>query len=330
MGMLYLNFEEYANRDVNPNYTSASRDVRKEIIKLKKKKVDGIIIDLRANGGGSLVEAVDLTGLFIKEGPVVQVRDRLNRVQVNNDRNPEIAYAGPIAVMVNRGSASASEIFSAAIQDYGRGIIVGSQTYGKGTVQQLVPLNRYLQHYTKDLGGLKLTRQKYYRIDGGSTQNKGVIPDIFFPSIDNSADYGESSFDTALPWDKIEKAKYSKVGDISSHLPQLKVNHENRIKNNVEFQIIQEVAKEYKEKYEEISISLNEEARKKERERSEKTKLDRKNRRRVAQGLKPLKKGETEKEKLKDMDAELDETAMILTDYILISNQLNLASESKN
>jgi carboxyl-terminal processing protease len=197
----YIDFE--AKQKGDPNYKSTTRDVRKILSDFKKENIDGVIIDLRNNGGGSLEEAIKLSGLFIKEGPVVQVKNTNNVIEVDKDPDPNIIYSGPLAVMVNRYSASASEIFSAAIQDYDRGVIVGEQTYGKGTVQNMVDLNRFIPINDKRLGQIKLTIAKFYRISGGSTQDKGVIPDITFPSDYDPSKYGESSRPSAFPGIKL-------------------------------------------------------------------------------------------------------------------------------
>ncbi|MEY8251559.1 MAG: S41 family peptidase, partial [Colwellia sp.] len=182
-------------------YNNLSKDVKKEIAKLKEQKVQSIIVDLRGNGGGSLSEATLLTGLFIDKGPVVQIRDGANRIQVNSDRDGVSFFDGPLTVMVDRYSASASEIFSAAIQDYGRGVIIGEHTFGKGTVQQHRGLGRVYDLYEKPLGSIQYTIAKFYRINGGSTQHRGVLPDISFPAAINPEDWGESKEENALPWD---------------------------------------------------------------------------------------------------------------------------------
>ena len=179
----YMDFDAYKNGD--PYYTSTTRDVKRLINELKVEKVDGLVIDLRNNGGGSLAEAIDLTGLFIKDGPVVQVKTSGNKVEVGSDDDPTIAYSGPLVIMTNRFSASASEIFAGAIQDYHRGLIVGESTYGKGTVQTVIELNRFLPGQQDVVGQLKITFQKFYRVTGSSTQHKGVTPDILFPRNQN-------------------------------------------------------------------------------------------------------------------------------------------------
>ncbi len=217
----YNDFEGQRNGD--GNYKSTTKDVRKIIDSLTTEKVDGIIIDLREDGGGSLQEAIELTGLFIKDGPVVQVKSSDGNIEIAKDPDAGIVYAGPLAVLVNRFSASASEIFSGAIQDYGRGLIIGEQTFGKGTVQNLIDLNR-LSSKKMDLGQVKITIAKYYRINGGSTQNLGVIPDISFPSIVDPKEFGESAEPSALPYDEIKSAEYNKFSDLKKYVPQLVAN----------------------------------------------------------------------------------------------------------
>lgn len=206
-----------AESEGNKEFRSTTRDVQNLLEDLKRKGVDGIVVDLRGNGGGSLTEATDLTGLFIDKGPVVQVKDSFGKVEVENDVAPGAVYSGPLAVLVDRNSASASEIFSAAMQDYGRAIIIGEPTFGKGTVQTLIDLNRYVPGNGEDLGRLRLTMAEFYRINGGSTQLRGVEPDIKFPTSPKGAEHGERSLDNALPWSTIPPAKYAKtkLGDLN-------------------------------------------------------------------------------------------------------------------
>lgn len=194
----YMDFEAYQKGD--PEYRSTTRDVRRLIQELQKEGVDGVVMDLRNNGGGSLAEAIDLTGLFIKNGPVVQVKSSNNQIQVFEDEDQKVVYTGPLVVLTNRFSASASEIFAGAIQDYQRGVIVGESTFGKGTVQTVLDLHRFIND-KEPVGELKLTFQKFYRVAGSSTQHKGVIPDIKLPSALEVDQYGESSYPSALPWD---------------------------------------------------------------------------------------------------------------------------------
>jgi carboxyl-terminal processing protease len=312
----YADFEA-ASKGVK-DYKSTTRDVRKLLSELKEEKVDGIVIDLRNNGGGSLQEAVQLTGLFIKEGPVVQVRDADGKIDEDNDPDPEIVYSGPLAVLVNKFSASASEIFSGAIQDYGRGLILGEQTYGKGTVQNMIDLNRLVRDPSDKLGQVKITIAKYYRITGGSTQIKGVIPDIKFPSLDESQDYGESSEPSALPWDQIKTSTFTPAGNLIPYIPKLEKLHEVRIKNDPEFDYIKEDIDEYKEVNAKKYVSLNEEVRKKEKDDQDEKKFQRENERRKLKGLKLLQKGETPADDSKVKDPLLDESAHVVADLITL------------
>ncbi|HEX6915455.1 MAG TPA: carboxy terminal-processing peptidase, partial [Chitinophagaceae bacterium] len=207
IGYIYLP-EFYADFEKGKR---SSMDVAAEVLKLKAEKVDGLIIDLRNNGGGYLYEAVDIVGLFIKDGPVVQVRDRDGKSSVIEDRNNNVLYDGPLTIMVNELSASASEIFAAAIQDYKRGLIIGSNsTYGKGTVQRVIPFGRPvdLMSGTTDLGALKLTLQKYYRVNGGSVQAKGIIPDVVMPDVYQYLKIRERDNENAMPWDEIQQSRY--------------------------------------------------------------------------------------------------------------------------
>jgi len=267
----YMDYEAYQKGD--PNYTSTTRDVRKLIGELQKEGVDGLVMDLRNNGGGSLSEAIDLTGLFIKEGPVVQVRNSANKVEVLKDDESNIAYSGPMIVLTNRFSASASEIFAGAIQDYQRGVIVGESTYGKGTVQTVLDLKRFFNN-TEDPGELKLTFQKFYRVTGSSTQNKGVIPDIAFPSPFTARQYGESSNPSALPWDVIKSASFQKTTEVNEKLlASLTKSYNDRMKTDALLKKYVTETEELKKNLAETKISLNEEERKKEMTEEEKEKM---------------------------------------------------------
>lgn len=212
----YINFEDARNGV--KDYTSTTRDVAKLLAEFKQEKVDGVLIDLRYNGGGSLKEAIDMTGLFIEDGPVVQVRNSDGSIEVQRDADKRVQYDGPLAVLINRYSASASEIFSGAIQDYNRGIIIGESSFGKGTVQNLIDLNRMFPKDADRMGQLKLTLAKFYRVDGRSTQNVGVTPDIEFPTAFEPSESGESSRPNALPWDQISSAYYRPTNDISQRM----------------------------------------------------------------------------------------------------------------
>jgi carboxyl-terminal processing protease len=314
----YSDFEAEERGD--KNYKSTTRDVRKLITDLKSKHVNGIIIDLRNNGGGSLEEAVKLTGLFIKDGPVVQIKDSEGKIREEDDPDTSIVYGGPLAILVNRFSASASEIFSGAIQDYGRGLIIGEQTYGKGTVQNLIDLNRIMPGENGKLGQVKLTVAKFYRINGESTQHLGVIPNITFPSEIDPKDFGESSEPSSLPWDTISSTQYTKFGNIKKYVPELIKLHDERIKNDPEWEEYIGEVQEYKDEHDKKYVSLNEKVRKEEHDKMEQEELDRENAYRKSQGLKLLKEGETPPSSEQDKnDPLLDETAHILADYIAIS-----------
>ncbi len=311
----YVDFE--AKRSGNPDYKSTTRDVKKLIKELKKEHIDGLIIDLRNDGGGSLDEAISLTGLFIKNGPVVQVRRSNGEIDVDEDPDSNIVYTGPLAVMVNRYSASASEIFSAAIQDYGRGLIIGEQTYGKGTVQNLIPLDRFVPSAHGKAGQLKLTIAKFYRISGGTTQNMGVVPDISFPTPIDPKNFGESAEPSALKWDKVKPTSYKKYGDFSQILPLLKEKHLKRIKNEKEFLYIEEDIQEYKNNKNKKKISLNEKIRKAERKKNEAKKKEREKAREKFITKKLVNGKEVINKDLKIKDPFLEETGHILADLIL-------------
>ncbi len=313
------------------DYRSTTRDVRKLLTKLKAQHIDGLIIDLRNNGGGALQEAIEMTGLFIPKGPVVQVRNVKGKVDVERDPDHGQAYSGPMAVLVNRFSASASEIFSAALQDYGRALILGSPTFGKGTVQTLVDLNRFLPDIKSPLGQLKLTIAKFYRVSGGSTQLRGVTPDISFPTAVDSKDVGESAEDFALPWDHIKPLKHSHGKDLSQYLPELRKLHQQRIAHDPEFQAYLADVKAARQARQRTEVSLDESQRKAAYHKAELEELASRNRWRAVKGLPPLQLGQLKKTALKAADdnaagdtstpagqhpdALLDESAHIVADY---------------
>ena len=260
-----------ARREGDKDYKSATRDVAKLLGELKTAGVQGVVVDLRNNGGGSLAEANELTGLFIDQGPVVQVRDARGQVEVQGDDEPGLAWSGPMAVLVNRGSASASEIFSAAIQDYGRGLIIGEPTFGKGTVQNLVDLDRFAQGGSEkpQYGELKMTIAEFFRINGGSTQLKGVTPDILFPKNGDEKDFGESTYDNALPWTQIQPAPYGQVADLTAYLPQLKAKHDARVAKSPAWQLMLDELAQYKKMRDQTTVSLNLAERQAERKRQD-------------------------------------------------------------
>jgi carboxyl-terminal processing protease len=263
----YQDFD--ARRKGDKDYKSATRDVQRILGELKKEKVDNVLIDLRNNGGGSLIEAVELTGLFIDKGPVVQQRSAEGRVEVENDTDAGLAWSGPMGVLINRGSASASEIFAAAIQDYGRGVIIGEPSFGKGTVQTLISLDRFSQSDKVKYGELKMTIAQFFRINGGTTQLRGVTPDIKFPVTADADNFGESSYDNALPWTQIKPATYMPSGDLKELFSPLQKRHEARVAHDRDFlDIEQDIAEALKIRKDNL-ISLNEGVRRKERETQE-------------------------------------------------------------
>ncbi|MEE9168959.1 MAG: carboxy terminal-processing peptidase [bacterium] len=304
-----------ARQKGDPDYKSTTRDVTKLIQELKRENVDGIIVDLRRNGGGLLDEAVGLTGLFIDKGPVVQVRDTRGRVSVEKDKHPGTAYDGPLAVLIDHFSASASEIFTAAIQDYDRGIVIGSQSFGKGTVQRPIDLNRFIKNVPGKLGQVKLTIAKFYRIDGGSTQHVGVIPDITFPSQADFMEVGESSRENALLWDRIDPIRYDPATDVSGLVPNLEQRHNLRLANDADYAGLLERLEEFEERRKRNKTSLNEAVRKKEREEAEKKKDQNK-----TEGESTDSGRDSMQEKLKK-DLLLKESARVLGDYILLAKK---------
>lgn len=270
----YVDFKALQKGD--RNYKSTTRDVKRLIRELVAEDVDGIVIDLRDNGGGSLQEAKMLTGLFIDRGPTVQIRSKSNRVDILDDRDISVIYDGPLAVLVNRLSASASEIFAGAIQDYERGVIIGSQTFGKGTVQSLLPLNR---------GQLKLTQAKFYRISGDSTQERGILPDIIYPASYDPESIGESTLDRPLPWDQINATNYRTKSSINHHVPELRSLHHDRITGNPDFDYLKEAFAYRKARNENDSVSLNAAERNREKDEREAFWLALENKKRGAKGL---------------------------------------------
>lgn len=314
----YVDLNAQARGD--KDYKSTSRDVRRILKELESAGVDGIIIDLRRDGGGSLQEAIELTGLFIEEGPVVQVKNSIGSKRVEMDPDPAVVYEGPLAVLVDRFSASASEIFSSAIQDYGRGLILGSQTYGKGTVQNLLSLDRFISLKDGELGQMKITIAKFYRITGGTTQHRGVIPDISFPSIYNVLDYvGEDNQPHALPWDEISPAIYTPVDQVSMYLSKLRTDSKKRTMKNREFQYILEDIEQYKKEQSHNAVTLNKAERQAERKKLEDIKFRRANERRIAKGLQPLKPGESIPKDDQAPDAILEESQQIMAEYVHLS-----------
>ena len=263
----YEDFE--GRRQGDKNYRSASRDVARLVDELKTERVDGLILDLRNNGGGSLREAVDLTGLFIDTGPVVQQRRADGKIEVESDQNAGAAWNGPMAVMINRSSASASEILAAALQDYGRALIIGEPSFGKGTVQSLINLDQVAKNDTPKFGELKMTVAQFFRVNGGTTQLKGVTPDIRFPSAFESDEFGETAFDNALPWRQIDAAAYRPADAIRAILPALQQRHTNRTAGDKGFTQLREDVAEILKFKDQRSLSLQEAERKREKDARE-------------------------------------------------------------
>ena len=263
-------YQDFEGRRLHKDdYASATRDVGKLLIRLRADKVDGVVMDLRNNGGGSLDEAIELTGLFIDRGPVVQVRESGGRVVINGDDDAGIAWEGPLAVLINRGSASASEIFAGAIQDYGRGLVIGETTFGKGTVPNLVDLDRWPANEKARYGQVKLTIAQFFRVSGGSTQNKGVVPDVAFPASVDASEYGESTYDNALPWTRIAAVPHTRYGNFAPLLPKLETLHGTRIAGDKEFQWWSQDVAQFRQERAEKSVSLNEAQRRTERDRED-------------------------------------------------------------
>lgn len=339
--MFYRDFEGAQHRE--KEFSSTTRDVQKLINELKGENIDGIIIDLRNNGGGSLTEAISLTGLFINKGPVVQVKESQGEVEVQSDNDPMIAYNGPLAVMVNRFSASASEIFAAAIQDYHRGIIVGEQSYGKGTVQTLIDLKpsmlENLRRQTEvgsassseKLGNVKMTVAKFYRINGSSTQLKGVIPDLELPSAFAPNEYGEGSQSSALPWDQIASSKYEVTKDIDKRIvDKLNDKYKQRLKSDSDLKKLVEDLDAYRKAKDNKLVSLQETKRKQERDEAEK--------KRAALNQLGEDGGDEDEDTAKEADKSKDakkkdiylkETGRILSDLVVLSKEANLAGTKK-
>lgn len=265
--VFYLDFEARTRGDAE--FKSATRDVAKLLEELKKDNVDSVLIDLRNNGGGALTEAVELTGLFIGKGPVVQQRNSQGAIRVEAAENAAPVWTKPVGVLINRASASASEIFAAAIQDYGRGVVIGETSFGKGTVQTLVNIDKLVKSDKPRFGELKMTVAQFFRVNGGTTQLRGVVPDISLPSTIDREEFGESSYGNALPWAQIPAITYRPAGDLSELLPMLKIRHDTRVAQDKEFAYLMEDISEVQAKRKGNVISLNEAVRRKERDTQE-------------------------------------------------------------
>jgi carboxyl-terminal processing protease len=310
----YRDYNALSNGD--KDYTSTTKDVKNLILELEEQGIDGLIVDLRDNGGGHLTEATALTGLFIDNGPVVQLRSSNGRISRLDDPDPvaRVAYNGPLAVLVNRFSASASEIFAAAIQDYARGIIIGQQTYGKGTVQNLYSLDQYVRRAEDDgLGQLTLTVGKYYRVTGESTQHRGVNPDIPLPSPIDTEIVGESARDSALPWDTIRTTRFRAGLPLATTIASLNTEHLTRSKDDPDYRYLLDGIQDIAEVRARKTVSLNIDERRKEREESVHRRLERENARRARLGQEPLASVE-ELDDIEAPDVHLDQAAAIVTD----------------
>ena len=317
----YLDFKAYRSGD--PDYKSTTRDVRKLLGELKQEKVDGVVIDLRNNGGGSLQEANELTGLFIDKGPTVLVRNSDGRVDVLTDEDSGTHYNGPMAVLVNRLSASASEIFAGAMQDYHRALILGGQTFGKGTVQTIQPLNH---------GELKLTLAKFYRVSGQSTQHQGVLPDIPYPAVVDVKEIGESALPAAMPWDRIAPAIDQEANPFRPFLAELQARHAARTTQDPDFLFTRQRMELSQQLMQETVVSLNEEKRRAQQSTIESRQLALENARRSAKGEALLKELKDEEEELAsseeedklppEKDAFLAESGRILLDYLNLNTAI--------
>jgi carboxyl-terminal processing protease len=306
------------------DYRGTTNDVRRLLKDLQSQKVDGIIIDLRQNGGGSLQEAVELTGLFIKDGPVVQVRRSNGAVEVENDPDPSALYEGPLALLVDRFSASAAEIFAGAIQDYGRGIVIGSRTFGKGTVQTLIDLTRFVPKARDPVGQLKLTIAKFYRINGSSTQNRGVIPDIALPSAYAEDEVGEGNQKHALAWDEIRATRYQSNPQLANLVPELLRRYQARVAKDPAFSELLEDLKVAERARKNTTVSLSESQRKLEWDKLQARMRERENQHRLSLGLKPLQKNELipEQDNREDpADLLMEESTRIVADMISLLHQ---------
>ncbi len=310
----YRDYRALSNGD--KDYTSTTKDVKRLIGELEEQGIDGLIMDLRNNGGGHLTEATALSGLFIDNGPVVQLRNSTGRISRLDDPDPvpRVAYNGPLGVLVNRYSASASEIFAAAMQDYARGVIIGQQTFGKGTVQNLYSLDQYVRHPEDEgLGQLTLTIGKYYRVTGESTQHRGVDPDIRLPSHIDVEVVGESVRESALPWDTIRTTKFRAGDPLDSTISTLMANHISRSEHDPDFQYLVEGIRDIEAVRARKTVALNIDKRREEREESIARRLERENARRAALQLEPLESME-ELEDAEMPDVQLNEAADIVTD----------------
>ena len=306
-------------------FRSTTRDVRVLLQQLEQDKVTGVVIDLRGNGGGSLTEATELTGLFIDTGPIVQVKDAFGKVEVEEDPDPSSVYSGPLAVLVDRNSASASEIFAGAIQDYQRGVVIGEPTFGKGTVQTLVDLNRFVPGDGEKLGRLRLTMAEFFRISGSSTQLRGVVPDILYPTANDSAEHGERSLHNALPWGHIKPAQY-RPREVTP-VEDLRNLSLARVGRDAGFAMLAERERLLRQVDEQKVVSLDERKRREETKKRDKILKDHKNQFLLSQGVQPAPDNADENDDVNEKETEVinriqvNEAARILVDYIRLASQ---------
>ena len=304
------------------DYRSTTRDVRRLLEELQHSDLDGLVIDLRGNGGGSLAEALELTGLFIATGPIIQTRDYSGNIEINGDPYPDISYGGPLAVLVNRDSASGSEIFAGAIQDYRRGIIIGEPTFGKGTVQNIIDLNQFTETPAEDHGRLKATVAQFYRVSGGSNQYLGVTPDIIYPTARYSEDYGERMLDNALPWDKVRPVHFVPTSAPVQHFARVRAQHEQRLRDNRLISLLLKDLEVSKSTEDIKSVSLQEQQRRAEREQRQLETEAIRNEIRLAAGLQPVSAAtaadaDADADALEQLDPFLEEAARILYDLVV-------------
>lgn len=305
-------------------YNKLTEKVQQLLVEVRASDAEGLLVDLRGNGGGALNESITLTGLFIPSGPVVQVRDSTGRIDVSGDPDPQVHYDGPMVVMIDRFSASASEIFAAALQDYQRALVVGENSFGKGTVQQHRGLARRFDLHANPMGSVQYTMAKFYRIDGGSTQHKGVVPDIQFPSLIDPEEFGESRAENALPWDQIDAVEFQRFGFVNAEiLASLSSTHQQRVAADPEFAYIQEDAERFKNMRKRTHISLVKAEREAESARERERSLARVNERLVRAGLEPVESLDDADDEVRSPDVFMQETLRIATDYLRLLRQEN-------
>lgn len=335
----YMDFAASARGE--KDFSSTTRDTEKIIEELKAENIEGIVVDLRNNGGGSLIEAVSLTGLFIEAGPVVQIRNSDGSIQLDEDKDKNIAYRGPLAVLVDRYSASASEIFAGAIQDYGRGTIVGEPTFGKGTVQTVVDLNKFVKDSSVKLGEIKFTIAQFFRVNGDSTQHRGVVPDIIFPTAVENDDQGERALKNALPFASIPPAQIIPANQKSENITQAKIKHEARVNTDSGFELLITQAEKRQNFNDKKEISLLKSKRKIDREKLQKEQNALLNKFRLSHGMKAvsvnedfLTNGDPNDDEIKELSDEirqilLHESAAILVDLNKIPDNNTLSQKNR-